>query len=355
LATAGAASTRTGEDNASWNTVKSFFAGGLSGATAKTIIAPLDRVKIIFQISNLPYSPRAVVQELGRTLQVEGFRALFRGNAAQVLRVYPYSGIQLSAFDRYARTIVRMRPRKAQAPIQAGAKVRGPTSVAGTLNPLEKLVAGAGAGATSVVLTYPLDSMRARLAVQLETRGLDAKRYADMSLMQSFQAMRQEHGLGSFYRGVTPTLLGILPYAGISFATFETLKQTVRDETGSEPTTLVRLLCGGVAGLAGQAFTYPLDIVRRRMQTEGFTPLHAHAQTAEGGTAATNPNWQHLKRAGMVETLKRIYRREGVRGFFKGFSMNVVKGPLSVGVSFTTYDLLKRLLHIEERGGHGHH
>jgi len=39
---------------------------------------------------------------------------------------------------------------------------------------------------------------------------------------------------------------------------------------------------------------------------------------------------------------------EGWRGLFKGFSMNLVKGPIGVGVSFTTFDLLKQVLGISD-------
>jgi solute carrier family 25 protein 42 len=50
---------------------------------------------------------------------------------------------------------------------------------------------------------------------------------------------------------------------------------------------------------------------------------------------------------GMMDTAGRILRREGVRGLFKGLSLNFIKGPVAVGVSFTTFDLLKRSFDIE--------
>lgn len=61
-----------------------------------------------------------------------------------------------------------------------------------------------------------------------------------------------------------PTLTGILPYAGLKFYIYEKLKRHVPEEY--EKSIAMRLSCGAVAGLVGQTFTYPLDVVRRQMQ-----------------------------------------------------------------------------------------
>ena len=59
----------------------------------------------------------------------------------------------------------------------------------------------------------------------------------------------QKEGLASLYSGLTPTMLGIIPYAGVSFAVFETLKALVRARQDEQPvSTPVRLMCGGVRG-----------------------------------------------------------------------------------------------------------
>ena len=386
----------------------SFIAGGIAGASAKTLIAPLDRVKILFQVSSNPFSARAVVEELRRTYKNEGFAALFKGNGAQVVRVYPYSGIQFMSFDLYRNGLLRLRHAATDGgQIGLDGLPRRRDGSLERLTTFERVLAGAAAGATSVTITYPLDVMRARLAVQRETPE-GALRYR--GLYDAFRSMLAEHGLRAFYRGITPTLLGILPYAGISFATFETLKHAVIDAaTEDSPSALTRILCGGAAGISGQVLTYPLDIVRRRMQTEGYTPIHAHAKApaAAAATASAHSSASACDAASsrssrmapidsgsavaaplppvasssstaapfsssstaravppapavaapaavtssggrfpvaihsMRATAARIVAEEGVRGLFKGLSMNFIKGPLSVGVSFTMYDLLK--------------
>lgn len=238
------------------DSVLRFLVGGLAGATAKTIIAPLDRVKIIFQISHKPFSLRSVWNELVTTARTQGAAALFRGNAAQILRVYPYSGIQLMAFDQYTRLLlVEKRAGEASRGHAPPSHVVQGASASAQLGPLERMLAGSAAGATSVAATYPLDCLRARLAVQQEL-AVPGARYKGM--WHAVRSMSSESGVLSLYRGMAPTLLGILPYAGISFATYETLKQYSVEANwgeGGHVPNWQRLLFGGVGGLAGQVRT----------------------------------------------------------------------------------------------------
>ena len=79
-----------------------------------------------------------------------------------------------------------------------------------------------------------------------------------------------------------------------------------------------------VTGLLGQNVSYPLDIVRRRMQTEGLVSSVSY----------------HT----VLQTLRYVFSTEGFRGLYKGVSMNWVKGPLAVTISFNTYDHTVRIL-----------
>jgi len=61
-----------------------------------------------------------------------------------------------------------------------------------------------------------------------------------------------------------PTLVGIFPYAGLKFYFYEEMKRHVPEEYNKS--IMAKLTCGSVAGLLGQTFTYPLEVVRRQMQ-----------------------------------------------------------------------------------------
>ena len=130
----------------------------------------------------------------------------------------------------------------------------------------------------------------------------------------------------SFYRGALPTLIGIVPYAGLSFFTFETLKRLYLDREQASPPVVLRLAFGAVAGLVGQTSSYPLDIVRRRMQTEGLV------------------KGSHFSYRSISSSLQHIWRTEGLRGLFKGVSMNWIKGPLVVTISFNMYEFTLRII-----------
>lgn len=117
-------------------------------------------------------------------------------------------------------------------------------------------------------------------------------------------------------------MMGIVPYAGVTFFTYETSKRWHHEYTGkSEPHPLERMAFGAIAGLLGQTASYPLDVIRRRMQTSA-TKLK-FTDTANRVMSDPQGKW---------------------RSMFRGMSLNWIKGPISVGVSFTTFDLLSKFL-----------
>ena len=349
----------------------------MSGGVAKTATAPLDRTKILFQVSSSKvFSLMNAGREVGRIVREEGFSSLWRGNGATLARVLPYAGIQLTSFDYYLATL---------RSIELGQKMdslfRGLTGTAAAMpmasggggglsqqsappTALERLVAGSMAGATSVMFTYPLDLVRTRLAI--ETVPYHERRYT--STLQAAMRIRQEEGLMALWNGITPTVAGILPYAGIAFLTHGTLKDLMVMGNPKDPITGQRhvlwwqsLASGAVAGLVGQSVAYPLDVVRRRMQADAVM-LGAETTAASSSSSSSSSSSCGMKSskvagvgsgyqgASMLATLRRISAEEGLRrGLFKGLSMNWIKGPIAVGISFSMYDVLKRHFGIEKR------
>ncbi|XP_071941355.1 mitochondrial coenzyme A transporter SLC25A42-like [Antedon mediterranea] len=272
--------------------LSSLSSGALAGVVAKTTIAPLDRTKIIFQTSELKFSAREAYKVLIKTYKNEGFLRLWRGNSATMARIIPYAAIQYASHEQYKKLLLKENETM--------------------LSPPYRFLAGSLAGVTAASFTYPLDMVRARMAITHKTR------YKGLSSI--FIKIFQEEGPRTFYRGFTPTILGVIPYGGISFFTYESLKGLYSDHhNGADPNPQERLLFGALAGLCGQSASYPLDVIRRRMQTAGITTYSYES---------------------IVNTANVIVQEAGIiGGLYKGLSMNWIKGPIAVGISFTVYDL----------------
>lgn len=135
-------------------------------------------------------------------------------------------------------------------------------------------------------------------------------------------------GILGFYQGYIPTILGIIPYAGTSFFTFESLKNAYTKRKGTDDIPpLLRLGFGMVAGVCAQTVTYPLDVVRRRSQIWRATTHLPPSDTF--GLRDTAKLLVQMTRAG------------GFRELFLGLSINYLKVAPSMGISFFIYDYLK--------------
>lgn len=223
------------------------------------------------------------------------------------------------------------------------------------------------AGMMSVFLTYPLEVIRVRLA--FETRA-DQKSNLSSIVRRIYreQALPVAHhptnavtatathvvekvtphsGFSNFFRGFTPTLLGMIPYAGASFlvhdsasdvmrypilAPYTTLPNTSREESSSsshKPAQLrywAELTTGGIAGFVSQTVSYPLEVIRRRMQVGGVV--------GDG------------HRLSITEVAKRIYLERGYKGFFVGLTIGYIKVVPMAAVSFYAYERGKYYLGI---------
>jgi len=123
--------------------------------------------------------------------------------------------------------------------------------------------------------------------------------------------------------------MGIVPYAGTNFASYEALKvlaaRTFHQDIDKTSIPL-KLCCGGLAGAIGQTVAYPLDVVRRQMQTAGFTEGHGHVHK------------------NTFDALRTILKKEGLTGLFRGLSINYLRVGPQVALSFTTYETVKKFL-----------
>ncbi|CAL4062188.1 unnamed protein product, partial [Meganyctiphanes norvegica] len=300
--------------------IRSLIAGGVSGMCAKSTVAPLDRIKILLQAHNKTYKHNGVFSGLRNIVHKEGFVALYKGNGAQMVRIFPYASTQFTSFEIYKKALNNFWGHNKY------------------LSKTTSLVAGSAAGVTAVFLTYPLDTLRARLAFQVTGEHL----YNGM-IDAAKTIVRTEGGARALYRGFTATVCGMIPYAGLSFYIFEQMKMLCmtylsdytcnkcKKNTGGLVLIVpAKLICGGLAGAVAQTFSYPFDVTRRRMQLAYMT-----SETRKFGM-------------GMAATLRIIYQENGIsKGLYRGMSINYMRAIPMVAVSFSTYELTKQILGLD--------
>lgn len=178
--------------------VASFMAGGVAGAVSRTVVSPLERLKILYQIQSVGRNEykMPIHRALGKIWKEEGFAGFMKGNGSNCIRIVPYSAIQFASYNFYKRFFE--------------------SNPGSPLNPLQRLSCGAIAGITSVFFTYPLDIVRTRLSIQSASFEGLAKAEAGKKLPGMGQLLKQmyveEGGITALYRGIIPTVAGVAPY-----------------------------------------------------------------------------------------------------------------------------------------------
>jgi solute carrier family 25 phosphate transporter 23/24/25/41 len=251
-----------------------FFAGAVAGVTARTAVAPIDRVKILIQTNSVVGNSKNytnIFQTTRHIVQTEGIKNFWKGNGLNCLRVMPHTAIQFTAYDFYKNLLV---------PEDENINVR------------KRLLAGTFAGITAGSITHPIDVVRVRLQTQ---PGIS-------TIPEAFRHVFAENGLRSFYKGYFPAMASLGPFIAINFATFDSVKTAVSKLYPDKVNTPLYVLgMGAVAGLVAQSVCYPLDTIRRRSEVFG-------------------KNYNSIPHA--VST---IYKKEGVSGFYKGMPANAAK------------------------------
>ncbi|VDK42452.1 unnamed protein product [Anisakis simplex] len=276
-------------------------AGGIAGAMSRTSTAPLDRIKVYMQVHATRQNRLNLYKAVRFLFEEGGLRSFWRGNGINVIKIAPESAIKFMAYEQTKRLIQTLKDDQ-------------------NLCIYERFAAGSSAGVISQTLIYPMEVLKTRLALR-RTGQLDK------GLLHFAHKMYQKEGLKCFYKGYVPNMLGIIPYAGIDLAIYETLKSFYvnfqKDVT--EPGVLALLACGTCSSTCGQLASYPLALVRTRLQ----------ARMISGNLHQPDS---------MLGQFQYILKNEGFFGLYRGLAPNFLKVIPAVGISYVVYENVRRQL-----------
>ncbi|XP_039645494.1 calcium-binding mitochondrial carrier protein SCaMC-1 isoform X1 [Perca fluviatilis] len=290
---------------------RQLLAGAMAGSVSRTGTAPLDRLKVFRQVHGAIDFKGNVLSSFQYMLKEGGPWSLWRGNGINVLKIAPEIAIKFTAYEQI-KNVMRSRNETRNLRIH------------------ERFVAGSLAGATAQTAIYPMEVLKTRLTLR--------KTGQYSGIADCAKQILQREGVTAFYKGYVPNLLSIVPYAGVDLAVYETLKFAWlnRNRGLTDPGVMVLVGCGAVSSTCGQLASYPLALIRTRMQ----------AQASVKG--APKPS--------MLALLHNIVTQDGVAGLYRGISPNLLKVVPAVSMSYVVYEYTRIVLGVDiegRRGGKG--
>jgi len=162
-------------------------------------------------------------------------------------------------------------------------------------------------------LWTPVDTIKQKMQI---------RRVQYKNIFDCGKIVLKTEGIGALYAGYTTTLAMNVPYNAIYFATYESLRKFLKRGKETEFDLFAHFLAGaGAGGIAG-ALTNPFDVAKTRLQT----------QTDIG-------KQKHYK--GISNTLKTIWREEGMSGYSRGLRPRVLLHSMSASITWLTYEYVK--------------
>jgi len=277
-----------------------FVLGGVSAAISKTAVAPIERIKLLLQTQDANAKITAdkkykgIVDCLVRVPKEEGFSAFWRGNLANVIRYFPTQALNFAFKDTYKKIFCPFNPKTDFWKFFFG-----------------NLASGGAAGATSLMVVYPLDFARTRLAADVG-KGPAERQFS--GLVDCLTKIKKSDGLKGLYQGFGVSVLGIIIYRACYFGGYDTLKRVLfKSDTSIFFKFLVAQVVTGMSGLV----SYPLDTVRRRLMMQSGR--------------------KDVMYTGTFDCVRKVFKDEGGRAFFKGALSNILRG-MGASLVLVLYD-----------------
>ncbi|KAK7940288.1 hypothetical protein WMY93_003614 [Mugilogobius chulae] len=297
------------------------LAGSAAGMVTRALISPFDVIKIRFQLQIERVSSRkpegkysGIFQASHCIYREEGLSAFWKGHIPAQLLSVSFGAVQFASFEFLTEVVHK-------------------TTSYDSRSSGVHFVCGGLAACSATVVCQPLDTLRTRFAAQGEPKIYRNLRHAVFTMCRSEGAL-------TFYRGLSPTLMAVFPYAGLQFFFYNVFKKmlTPAPNSGKSGGNLQSLLCGSGAGMISKTITYPFDLFKKRLQIGGFEEARLNF-----GKVRTYK--------GLLDCGAQIAKEEGLQGFFKGLSPSLLKAALSTGLTFFWYEFFLDLMydHKESR------
>ena len=290
-----------------------FFLGGISGAIGKTLVAPLERAKLLLQTqhtnSSLSHKYTGLFDCLKKLLKNEGFFSLWRGNYINVIRYFPNQALNFALKDTFKNLFPKFDSKKNFYKFF-----------------FINCLSGGMAGAISLAILHPIDTVRTRLATDNKKikEGFGIRKF-NGTIDCIKKLYLYENGFRAFYPGLVISVVGMFQYRAIYFGVYDSLKEKFFTE---KVNFFVKWAMAQIITLSAGCFGYPLDTIKRRMMIQ---------------SGEVEKKYKNSRHCFIV-----MYYEEGIKGYFRGFTANIFR-MFGTSLVLVLYDKLKKIGNLTSR------
>ncbi|GAM24397.1 hypothetical protein SAMD00019534_075720 [Acytostelium subglobosum LB1] len=246
--------------------------GTLAGMLSSFTFYPLECIEAKLQVmagKKKPGMPRSPLDIVRTIVRQEGIAGLYQGVTPTVLGNAVNWGVYFSIY-RYSNHWLR-------------------TSGMVEVPWMQHSLSAISAGVVTTAIVNPFWVLKIRLATSNRYKGM----------FDCFQSILKNEGIGGFWKGVGPSFFGVSEGL-VQFVTYEQLLNRFRN--GNEPIPAITyLMTGATARLVAGLVTYPYQLLRSSMQSEGS------------------------KYTSIGDATRSIYKSEGLAGFYRGLVPNLTR------------------------------
>lgn len=305
--------TRFGETTHWFKGAESMLAGAGAGLVTSVVTCPLDVIKTKLQAGGGRDGPKGLMGVFRHIWLHDGFRGLYRGLGPTIIGYLPTWAIYFTVYDQVKVNLSRIR---------------------GQDDAISHITAAMTAGASGTILTNPLWVVKTRFMTQRPNSNDPRYRHTGDALVRIWR----EEGPKAFYRGMLPSLFGVA-HVAVQFPLYEQFKSFYRPEDGSDIPSSTILFCSSVSKMIASVATYPHEVLRTRLQIQK-------------NQLKSSSSSKSVLFEGLLPTFRRILREEGLKGFYRGMGVNLLRTVPSSAVTLLVYEKIMssmlRITHPED-------
>ncbi|KAJ7643299.1 carnitine/acyl carnitine carrier [Mycena polygramma] len=282
-----------------------FLAGTLAGTAGLVAGFPFDTVKVRLQTPELAGHYRgSTAHAIATIVQEERVLGLYKGITSPLLTVALMNGLLFASYNFFLRL---------QSPLTSDASLA------------QIALAGVGSGIVSAAITTPTELVKIR---QQQFTGASTARSVAAGIVKA-------GGIVGLYRGSAATVLRDAPGYAAYFASYEATARALSTPGEKRAGGWQVLVAGGVAGIVGWLATFPMDVVKTRVQGSGPGALLG---TGTSLLAGTNPPVNPYRTT--WSAIVNSYRAEGLPVFYRGLAPTLIRAvPVNV-VTFGVFEFV---------------